>query len=106
MLETEMDRPQRIVDNTSPASASSIDPVSRVTLQRFGLMTLTIAGLVAWSGDVLQTSVALTGIAAAITTMMAALLQERLLQPSLNRWDEAAAYVGLHTLSRLMSGMV
>lgn len=103
--ETEMDRPQRSFDNTSPASAFSIDAVSRVTLRRFGLTILTIAGLVAWSGDTLQTSVALTGIAAAITTMMAVLLQERLLQPSLGRWDEVAAYVGLHTLSRLMSGM-
>jgi hypothetical protein len=100
-----MDGPQRRFDNTSPGSAPSIDPVSRVTLQRFGLTTLAIAGLVAWSGDVLQTSVALTGIAAAVTTMMAAILQERVLQPSLGRWDEVAAYIGMHTLSRLMSGM-
>jgi hypothetical protein len=89
---------------TYSKSPATIDTASQATLQRFGLMILTIIGCAAWSGELLHTFVALTGVAAIVTASLAAVVQEPFMQPNLNRWDETAAYVGLHVLTRLASG--
>jgi len=66
-------------------------------------MLVTIGGCAAWSGELLHTCLSLTGIAAMVTVIFAAILKEPLVQPNLNRWDETAAYVGLHLLTRVAS---
>jgi hypothetical protein len=65
---------------------------------------LAIACLAGLSDHVLPYATELTAIAAAISATFAVLLQERLLEPHLNRWDEATAYIGVHALARFLSG--
>jgi hypothetical protein len=99
-----MDRQQRTLSQSSKISLFPVDPLSQATLQRFGLMMLAIVSCAVWSDDRLHALVALTAFAALTNTVVATILEETVFQPNLNRWDEAAAYVGLYSLSRFAGG--
>jgi hypothetical protein len=75
-----------------------IDPVSRFTLRRMGAMLLMIFWLSLWAGDDAPLA-ALALISAAVSAAIAVLARERFRADHLNRWDEAAAYLGLHYLA-------
>jgi hypothetical protein len=81
-----------------------LDPLSRLTCHRLLIsLLLLLLWAKALSPSAIWAEVALLSSAcAAIIAVLAALGREPLFGPSLNRWDEAAALLGVHCLARLL----
>jgi hypothetical protein len=87
------------------AKGPRLDANSRATLYRFAF---TVGLFLAWlvpqgsRGGLAVMDTAMLG-AAAITALLAAAFHEPFRAPSLNRWDETLAYLGIAALVRTMS---
>ena len=80
------------------------DPLSQQTCRR---LFVSLALLTLWakmlSPQAFWVGVAvMSGVCALIAATFALLRRERLLAPSLNYWDEAMAFVGVHCLTGLL----
>jgi hypothetical protein len=80
------------------------DPLSQQTCRR---LLVSLALLIFWamvlSPQGFWVGVAvMSGVSASIAAIFALLRRERLLAPSLNYWDEAMAFVGVHCLTGLL----
>lgn len=87
------------------AASPKLDRISRATLLRVAFMALMIGLWLGYRGQS-PTDGSLVSIMTAsafITAITAAMLREPFCGSSLNRWDEALAYVGLSSLAHLVS---
>ncbi len=81
-----------------------LDPMSRQTCRR---LLISIVLLMLWAKLLSPQAVwvavaALSGACAIISAGFALLHRDPPFGPSLNRWDEAVALVGMHSLARLL----
>ena len=92
-------------EDAERARRPRLDVASRVTVFRFIFNTGLIFILLAPQRDRLShgtMAIAVLG-AAAMTGLLALVFREPLRGPSLNRWDETLAYLGVAALMRVMS---
>jgi hypothetical protein len=91
--------------DSKPAKRAGLDPASRSTIYRFGFTVVLFLVWLAPQGDRVSFDILGTAMmgAAAITALLATLFGEAFRSPSLNRWDETLAYLGIAALVRAMS---
>ena len=83
----------------------ALDPLSLQTCRR---LLVTVALMMLWARMLSPQGVwfgvaTMSGACAVIAAGVALLCRERVMGPTLNRWDEATALLGLHLLARAMA---
>lgn len=83
----------------------ALDPLSRQTCRR---LLITFALLMVWARALSPQAVwfavaTMSGTCAVIAAGIALLRREPVMGPTLNRWDEAAALLGMHFLARVLA---
>ena len=80
---------------------AGLDAEFRLTLRRFGV-TMAVVGLLslfAEPGYHMVYFVAMTGVAVAVSAVLAMIARDKFNAPSLNRWDETFAYIAVSILA-------
>jgi hypothetical protein len=94
----------RRVRTNEAMSSTGLDPLSLQTCRR---LVVTIAMVIVWASVLSPQAVwaavaAISGGCALVSAGLALVRREQLLGPTLSRWDETAALVGLHHLALLL----
>ena len=83
------------------ARHTGLDPASRLTLRRFAV-TMIVVGLLslfASPGSRMMFFTAMTGVAIAVSAILAMIARDKFNAPALNRWDETLAYIAVSVLA-------